>query len=218
MSETVILGIQPTFYLKKIDPLSIPQKFMNGAYKNITFETIQSWKKVSKETSQPISVIGTNKLDKIFTYSDRNNNVFTCITTNNLNPGANQICYWCRDSFSHPWIGIPYRLEQSISKNYYYTDGCYCSFECASAEMDSMMKKSIILHGGLLTSPNILLKLLFHAIYPHKHLKSAPHFSYHERNGGALSDNEYYESRSYFLETSGIVILPFKKVVIKMNV
>jgi len=216
MSETVILGIQPTFYLKKIEPLSIPQKLLNGEYKEITFDFIQSWKKTAKETSPAISVIGTNKLEKMFTYSDRNNNVFTCVTTNNFT-GTNTICYWCRATFSHPWIGIPYRLEQSVTKDYFYTDGCYCCFECAAAEMNTICKKSLVLHGGLLTSPNVLLNLLFTAIYPEKDLKPSLHFSHHERNGGALNDKEYYENRSYFMETSNIVIVPYKKVSIKTN-
>lgn len=217
MSETVILGIQPTFYLKKIEPLSIPLKFISGAYKEITLETIQGWKKTAKETtSHPITVIGTNKMEKMFTYSDRNNNVFTCVTTNNFN-GNSTICYWCRGAFSHPWIGIPYRLEQSTTKDYFYTDGCYCCFECAASEMNSIEKKSRVLHGGLLTSPNVLLNLLFSALYPEKLLKPSLHFSYHERNGGALNDKEYYENRSYFMETSNIVVIPYKKVSVKMS-
>ena len=215
MSETVILGIQPTIYLKKIDPLSIPQKILNGNYKDITLETIQAWKKTTKETHQ-ISVIGTNRLEKMFTYTDRNNNVFTCVTTNNFQP-SNPICQWCRLSFSHPWVGIPYRLEQTQTKVYYYTDGCYCCFECASAEVDCISKKSYVLHGGLLMSPNILLDNLHHVIYPNKKLKSSPPFYHHERNGGSLTDKEYYENKSQYIETSGIIIMPYKKISVKLN-
>ena len=216
MSETVILGIQPTFYLKKIEPLTIPQKLFTGNYKEITLDYIQGWIKTAKETSPAVSVIGTNKLDKMFTYSDRNNNVFTCVTTNNFT-GENTICYWCRGLFSHPWVGIPYRLEQSTTKDYFYTDGCYCCFECAAAEINTICKKSLVLHGGLLTSPNVLLNLLFSAVHPDKLLKPSLHFSQHQRNGGSLDDKEYYENRSYFMETSNIVIVPFKKVSIKTN-
>jgi hypothetical protein len=215
MSETVILGIQPTFYLKKIDPLSIPQKLVNGDFKNITLELVQGWKKHAIEQKNQISVIGTNKMEKMFTYSDRNNNVFTFVTTNNFKM-AHTICQWCRIHFSNPWIGIPYRLEQSIDKNYYYTDGCYCCFECAYAELCSMMKKSHVLHGGLIVSPNILLESLFQQIYPGKYLKASPEFYHHERNGGALTDKEYYENKSELIETSGIVIIPYKRMSVKI--
>jgi hypothetical protein len=215
MSETVILGIQPTFYLKKIEPLMVPQKLVNGDYKNISISLIQNWKKETKEAKNLVSVIGTNRQDKMFTYSDRNNNVFTFVTTNNFKM-AHTICQWCRVQFTHPWVGIPYRLEQSLDKNFYYTDGCYCCFECAYAEVNTMLKRSHILHGGLLLSPNILLENLFHEVYPKKALRPSPEFYYHERNGGALSDKDYYENRSEFVETSGVVIIPYKKMAVKI--
>lgn len=215
MSETVILGIQPTIYLKKIDPLSIPQKILNGEYTSITLETIQSWKKSTKESHQ-IKVIGTNKLDKMFTYTDRNNNVFTCVTTNNFQPNPT-ICQWCRGTFQHSWIGIPYRLEQSQTKDYYYTDGCYCCFECAMAEVECLSKKSYVLHSSLLVSPNILLENLHEKLYPTKRLKSSPPFYLHERNGGSLSDRDYYENKSQYIETTDIIIMPYKKVMVKLG-
>jgi len=215
MSETVILGIQPTIYLKKIDPLTVPQKITNGDYKNITLETIQGWKKTTKESHQ-ISVIGTNRLDKMFTYTDRNNNVFTFVTTNNFQ-SSNTSCQWCRGAFQHPWIGIPYRLEQSQSKDYYYTDGCYCCFECALAEVESISKRSYVLHSGLLMSPNILLENLYTTLYPNKKLRPSPPFYHHERNGGALTDKEYYENKSQFIETSGIIVIPYKKVSVRLG-
>jgi hypothetical protein len=215
MSETVILGVLPTFYLKKIDPLSIPQKLMNGDFKNISMDVIKGWRKESKEPKNKISVIGTNKLDKMFTYADRNNNIFTFVTTNNFKLSA-PICQWCRVGFSHPWIGVPYRMEQSVNKNYYYTDGCYCCFECVYAEINSMLKRNFVLNGGSFLSPNILLENLFREVYPNKSLKPSLPFYYHERNGGALSDKEYYENRSEYLETSGVVIVPYKKMAVKI--
>jgi len=216
MSETVILGIQPTFYLKKIDPLSIPQKILNGDYKNITLEHIIGWKKTVKEpVHQTVSVITSNQQEKMFTYSDRNNNIFTCVTTNNFS-SQGSICQWCRIPFQHTWVGIPYRLEQSSTKDYYYTEGCYCCFECASAEVNLLSKRMHILHSGLLVSPNILLETMFHSIYPDKVLTSSPNFQLHEKNGGALNDKEFYENKSIFMETSGIVVVPYKKIFVKI--
>jgi hypothetical protein len=216
MSETVILGIQPTFYLKKIDPLLIPQKILNGDYKNITVDFVQAWKKAVKESTHlPVSVISANPQEKMFTYSDRNNNIFTCVTTNNFSTQGS-ICQWCRLPFSHSWIGIPYRLEQSNTTDYYYTEGCYCCFECAAAEVSLISKRIHVLHSGLLTSPNILLETMFHSVYPEKTLHSSPPFQQHEKNGGALNDKEYYENRSIYMETSGIVIVPYKKIYVKI--
>jgi hypothetical protein len=214
-SKTVILGIQPTIYLKKIDPLNIPQKIINGEYKDMTIETLQSWKKSTKESHQ-ISVIGTNRLDKMFTYTDRNNNVFTCVTTNNFS-FPNTICQWCRISFNHTWIGIPYRIEQSQTKTYYYTEGCYCCFECAFAEIESISRKSYVLRSGLLMSPHVLLENLFLTIYPTKHLRPSLPFHYHERNGGAMNDKEYYSNRSQYIETSGIIVMPCKKISVRLG-
>jgi hypothetical protein len=216
MSETVILGIQPTFYLKKIDPLSIPSKILGGEYKNVSLESVQAWKKSTKDTShQQVSVIGTNQQDKMFTYSDRNNNIFTCVTTNNFSPNG-ATCQWCRLSFQNSWVGIPYRLEQTQTKDYYYTEGCYCCFECAAAEVNLISKRVHILHSGLLTSSNILLETMFKSVYPDKTLICSPDFRLHERNGGALSDKDFYENKSLFLETSGIVIVPYKKIFVKI--
>lgn len=216
MSETVILGIQPTFYLKKIDPLNIPTKILSGEYKSVTLEQIQGWKKAVKETvHKPVSVISSNQQDKMFTYSDRNNNIFTCVTTNNFS-SETSICQWCRLPFTHSWIGIPYRLEQTASKNYYYTEGCFCCFECASAEVNLLSKRIHILHSGLLTSPNILLETMFRSVYPEKTLRASPDYFHHEKNGGALTDSEYYQNKSIFMDTSGIVVVPYKKIFVKM--
>lgn len=216
MSDTVILGIQPTFYLKKIDPLNIPAKILSGEYKNITLEQIQGWKKIVKEIPhQTVSVIGSNQQDKIFTYSDRNNNIFTCVTTNNFSPQGS-ICHWCRIPFQHSWVGIPYRLEQTLTKNYYYTEGCYCCFECAAAEVNLISKRMHVLHSGLLTSPNILLENMFRAVYPDKKLGCSPDFQHHEKNGGALTDKEFYENKSVYMETSGIVVVPYKKIYVRI--
>lgn len=218
MSETVILGIQPTFYLKKIDPLSIPQKILNGSYKTFTIDQIIAWRKAPKENApvhQAVSVISSNQQEKMFTYSDRNNNIFTCVTTNNFG-NTNTVCQWCRIPFQHPWVGIPYRLEQTDTKDYFYTEGCYCCFECAAAEVNVISKRFHILHSGLLTSPNILLESMFASVYPGKTLQASPSFFHHEKNGGSLSDKEYYENKSLFMETSGIVVVPYKKIYVKI--
>jgi hypothetical protein len=216
MTETVILGIQPTFYLKKIDPLQIPSRILNGEFKDVTLESIMGWKKTTVEPAHQVNVIGTNKYDRMFTYSDRNNNIFTCVTTNNF-INANKVCQWCRLPFLHSWIGIPYRMEKSPSMCIFYTEGCYCCFECVEAELQSICHKPHILQSGLLMSPNVLLEVLFKKLYPEKKLFASPHFSLHEKNGGALTDKEFYEERSFFLETSGIVLMPYKKIAIKMN-
>ena len=216
MTETVILGIQPTFYLKKIEPLQIPTKILSGDFKQITLETLSGWKKTTTEPIHQVNVIGTNKMDRMFTYSDRNNNIFTCVTTNNVGC-QNVICQWCRLPFTHSWIGIPYRMEKSPNMSIFYTEGCFCCFECVEAELQSVCHKSHILQSGLLLSPNVLLEVLFKKLYPGKKLYASPHFTLHERNGGALSDKEFYDERSYYMETSGVVLVPYKKVFIKMN-
>jgi hypothetical protein len=57
---------------------------------------------------------------------------------------------------------------------------------------------------------------MFHSVYPEKTLQASPPFYHHEKNGGALSDKEYYENKSLFMETSGMVVVPYKKVFVKI--
>lgn len=214
MSDTVILGIAPTFYLKQIHPLNFPQKYIDGEFKNIDINYIKSnniKSEVSKVHKQ-VEIIGSSRLSKLFTLVDRNNNTYVCVTTNNFSEGEESLCNWCRTTFKHSWIGIPYRLEYTDDNSTYYTDGIFCCFECAAAELRNYSKTRLNRFHGQYVTADILLESLYNKVYPGKKLIPSPHFSLHEKNGGALSDKDYYSQRSIYVEMTGVVLLPTKRV------
>jgi hypothetical protein len=218
MSETIIFGISPTFYLKQIFPLLFTQKYLNGDFKHIDINFLKiNHKKSAINISQQVEIIGNSPLSKMFTLVDRNNNSFTCVTTNNFSDEAKEtICQWCRCNFSHSWIGIPYRLEVTENNSIYYTDGRYCCFECCFADLTYQSNRRFNRFHGQYVSADILLEQLHERIYPNTKLYPSPHFSLHERNGGALPDKDYYSQRSIFIETTGIIILPTKRISIQL--
>jgi hypothetical protein len=217
MSDTVILGISPTFYLKRINPLSFSQKFFDGEYNRINIEYVRNNLKRHEICQiKPIEIMSNDPLSKRFTMVDRNNNTYTCVTTNN-NDGKEKICTWCRGVFGHTAIGIPYRVEYFDSEVIYYTDGCYCCFECGSAELSEKSKTRFNRYYGLYVTADILLETLYERIFPGKKLNKSPHFTLHERNGGSLTDDEYYGNKSIYIETSGIVLLPTKRISIQLQ-
>jgi hypothetical protein len=217
MSDTVILGISPTFYLKRINPLLFSQKYFNKEYSNIDVEFVKNnMKRHQLNPMKQIEIMSSDPLSKKFTMIDRNNNTYTCVTTNNFN-GKQRICGWCRDMFSHSWIGIPYRVEYTEDVTIFYVDGCHCCFECAYAELSPNSKIRFNRYNGLYVTADILLETLFEKVFPGKTLVQSPHFSLHERNGGALNDDEYYSNKSMFIDTSGVVIIPTKKISLQVQ-
>jgi hypothetical protein len=217
MSDTVILGISPTFYLKRINPLSFSQKYYNGEYKTINLEYVKNnMKRHQVNPMKQVEIMSTDPLSKRFTMVDRNNNTYTCVTTNNFD-GKERICSWCRGMFTHSWIGIPYRVEYYDEETIFYTDGCHCCFECASAELSKTSKIRFNRYNGLYVTADILLETMFERIYPGKKLIQSPNFSLHERNGGSLNDEEFYTNKSIYVETSGIVVIPTKKISLQLQ-
>jgi hypothetical protein len=212
-SETLILGVNPTFYLKKIEPLSIPSRLLHGDFKNITLSSICIEKGLNVvQEVKTIEVISNNPLSNRFTLNDRNNNTFTCVTTNNFEYNEKKLCQWCRLPFTHSWVGIPYRLEVCDNENTYYTDGCYCCTQCVAAELRERSRIRFNRYNGLYVSADVLLEHLHSQLYPNIPLISAPHFYHHVLNGGALSDKEFYGHKTPFVETNGIVLIPTKRI------
>lgn len=223
MADTIILGIAPTFYLKKIEPLEIPLKYEEGKYSHIDLNYIKKIKAVDRLRAEAknVEVIGANPLERKFTLTDRNNNTHTCITTNNIDYNDDgsvkeRMCYWCRVPFNHSWVGLPYRLEIDIyDVHTYYTDGCYCSFNCVMAEINEKSRNRINELFGIKVSSLVLLECLHSRIYTEESLYPSLPFWHHEFNGGALNDKEFYGNKHIYIPTTSTILVPTKRVAIQ---
>lgn len=79
MSTKTVIGYNPAFLLKKIDPYQIITQYFAGKYKNI--DKFPS--KIEKAKSQiNVSLIGTNSNSEIFSFKDKFGVTQTMITTN----------------------------------------------------------------------------------------------------------------------------------------
>lgn len=225
MSDTVILGINPTFFLKKVEPLSYPSKFLSGTYSQIDINYVKNLRRenepttTKKQQDKTIGIITKSTYDKLFMMTDKNNNIFTCVTTSNFDPEQKiNLCLWCRDNFEHSWIGIPYRMEiDEHGTKIFYTEGTYCCFECAYSEAKFKAKRHKIHLSGAYLSEDVLLKILFNVCYPGKKLIASPSMFYHEINGGPLKHDEFHSGKSKYIPVSGVVIIPIKKMAIKIQ-
>jgi hypothetical protein len=103
-------------------------------------------------------------------------------------------------------------LEVGENSNTYYTDGCYCCTQCAAGELKERSRLRVNRYHGLYVTADVLLEHLHGQLYPSIRLTAAPHFWHHQSNGGALTDQEFYGEKTPFVETTGIVIIPTKKI------
>ena len=76
-----------------------------------------------------------------------------------------------------------------FERNFYYSDGIFCSFSCAAKFADEMVKQQ----NPIYSQSNELLLQIYNGIYPDKiaKIRRAPHWRKLKRFGGNLDINEF---------------------------
>ncbi len=102
------------------------------------------------------------------------------IKINKIKFDKNTKCWWCKNSFDTPSVGIP----EIYFKNKFYCYGNFCSYNCALTynidSNDNVWKR------------NSLLNLLYFKTYNiNRKIKAAPHWKLLKEYGGSITIDEF---------------------------
>ena len=211
---------QPTFVLKKVDPLKMVQLYQSGHFKNYTLATT----KIVVDAAVVPSMTGETQ-----TFRDKNNCVVVIHTTNNecikSLPGFKPRCFWCMQDLSSDFslhVPIPtymtktHNWEEESVIYHFETDGggkgggSCCSFECALSYIRYFYNgkgSSARNYSG--ESLEIYLKSLYKLCHPDKGpLIEAPDFRLLASYGGTMTGDEFSKSKSQFIPLPYVVCTP----------
>lgn len=214
-----VLSCVPSFTLRAIDPLQILQQYLDGEFAEVT--NIPSKVTTVKGTSILTQGYGADVNSEVYVVRDKNNNQQTIITTNHEAYSAMKDgnlyqpkrCCWCRKKFTpnEAPVGIPtYFLKDEKGKTIFYCDRLECNtYECALAVLRNGQQVRQR-KDPLYMDSEQLLKLQCKMDTGHDNLQEALDWRLYHKNGGHLSDEEYFRGTHKYRRTSNIVSLPIK--------
>ncbi len=215
-----------TFLLRGLNPQLIWDNYRNGQYETIDIPHI------------PINIINGYKTDLGRVSCDKNDETYNeqasikshkCVTTNStqfkialakmegiqITDNKPRLCRWCRKDLSTlPADTVPLGTIIKIVKtgpNQYtlYTIHAFCRMGCNYAELMSRTPYWRI--GDLVQKEEKNLRFVMDLLYPGKTLERCSDWGLHERNGGPLTDKEYYSTQYYYHLSPNLIILPAKE-------
>jgi hypothetical protein len=215
------------FSLRRIDPFKILKRYKEGYYE--TFKIPKTKIKIASDVPLLAPPSGTSYDDPTYTFRDRNNRILKIATTNHKNytfftrSGGEQpeggMCDWCRLVFKEKSIGIPIAhiaktyLDANgelLEANFFWTDGTFCSYNCALAYANLFMSLPPTLRDPFYTDATTLLHFAFRLMHPDKTLISAPHYKLAEWNGGSLTEAEFKSTNFTYKRLLNVVMIPIK--------
>lgn len=208
---------QPTFVLKKVDPVKVIQNYIQNVYKHTPIPT----KKINVEAAFIPSITGATQ-----SFRDKNNCLILIHTTNNEAikslPTYKPRCFWCMQDLSKnvsSHVPIPtglniIRSTEDDSVIYYFeTDaggnggGSCCSFECALSFVRNFNNGTGSSTRAFTNeSIEIYLKTLYKLCYPEKEpLRQAPDFRLLQQYAGTMTVDEFINTKSEFVKLPTIL-------------
>jgi hypothetical protein len=230
-----IVGINPTFLLRKIDPVKIREKYFNGEYASLTLPSTKINVTVPPNLMTMQPTLGTTPDCDVYTFRTKSNTLQTVATTNHQSyvilttqgttPPQGGECDWCRLRFDHPALGIPVRIEEvrpdptAEPTLIYYIDGCMCSFECCLAELKKHYSLSYRYRDPLYIDSEQMLRSLYAKVHPKAgFLRSANDFQLLRANRGSLEATEFRDPKHIYERTPNIVVAPIKVQYLKQAI
>lgn len=236
MSSSIV-GINPTFLLRKIDPVKIRDKYFNGDYAQLTLPNtkINVTVPANLMTIQP--TLGTSPECDVYTFRTKSNTLQTVATTNHqayvilttqgITPPLGGECDWCRLKFEHSALGIPVKIEEvrpdpnTEPTLIYYVDKCLCSFECCLAYLKKHYSLSYRHRDPLYIDSEQMLRSLYSKIHPKAgflSLRQANDPDLLRVKGGSLEVAEYRDAKHIYERTPNIVVAPIKVQYLKQAI
>ena len=199
-----------TFLLRGLNPQLIWDRYKSGQYSTIGIP------------NTPINLINGFKSELGRVSCDKNAERYNeqpslkshkCVTTNSsqfqaalanmeglqIKDSKPQYCKWCRKDLStlSPDViplGTIVKIEKTGNNQFtLYTINAFCRMGCNYAEL--MGRTSYWRIGDLVQMEEKNLRFVMDKLYPGKTLECCPDWELHERNGGPLTDKEYYSNQ-----------------------
>jgi hypothetical protein len=225
MANKAVIGIVPTFTLRRVDPKEVYDKYLKGCYAEMKFPKEKISLSISSTATNPTM---SSSPDAGVFCSRLKNNTFQVIATSNsipysiyMNNGQNLPvggeCMYCRKKFETDALGIPTRMKEYRDSNnrlslIFYMDDCsYCSFECAFAALKFYSNGQANVYDPLYMDSEQLLRYLYSIVYPNAgHLRESPDRRLHQRFNGPLEDDAFYSNKHAYIRTSNVILAPLK--------
>lgn len=188
----------PVFLLRGVDHSKVLEKLESGFFNDISISDIKGSTVTEKQTSNPNQVY----------FKDKNGNLIILVYSN-----VNQkCCDWCRRNITSDMepVGIPVKVTYKQSSRTYDTDGCFCTFQCAYAQLKQHNKLTSTKRDSLYESSSVLLHNLFHQFYPNKELVAANDWRLLDSNGGCLTPEEFFDESFVYKRNSNTIIREIK--------
>jgi len=230
--DGIILSINPTFFLKKVDPFDLYQKYNSGCFSNLDISLFLDINVKIKNKKINVLSLGNDKESDLFSQIDNHNQIQIFATTNcNYYNAFNNLevdyrkkeykCDWCDRSFIHTPKGIPIEKEIFISNSenkeikIYHTPTCHCTLSCAYAtyiwETSNIRSPKFSLYNKSYS----LLKELFNL--ESLFMKESPDPKLAKWNGGSLEEREFFQEKEKFVTIGDIVFSPAKIIYEKIK-
>lgn len=223
--------VTPTFLLRGVDLTELRNRYNSGYYARYQPKRIN----ISLASNDAIVApsYGADTGAGSYTFKDRNNTTLVFATSNQrpfetfstTGETKGGQCDWCRDEFSHESIGIPIAMNaktilddsgQNHEVYSFMTEGCFCSYECALAEVQRSLSLPCYNRDILYNNSESWLKMMYHlATRTTNDLKATPDPRLLRRNGGALERSDI--RRHQYQRASFIIQAPCKVGYIQYN-
>ena len=231
MSKGVIKGYEQLM-LRRVDPVDMLTRYLNSEYMFLTIPeekvTMASYVKMGKS-------LGNLPTEETYRISDNTVIGKTVITTNHSNykyfkdkdekkydvVKPRQRCIYCKRIIVHEPIGIPLEMEyNNVDKNVrFYTDGTYCNFGCAYADLKRQLNVPRSYKDPLYMDSESMLYTMYYDMHPSKigtRIIEAPDWRLLDENGGPLT-SEQFDNNSYkYMQVPTLVTIPAKRQYIKL--
>ena len=220
-----------SFFLRQVDPLAVAKAYLNG--------TLLLPKEKVKFTTSTLTqdlVIGDNIDAPAYEYIDKNGSKLKIITGNHNNWTISNeirkekfICDWCRINYTIPPVPpvspegtggtggtgrspvfLPIKIEKDENKIYFHGIGEYCCFECVYADLKTKSYAGFYYRNSVYSDSETLLKYMNHLFTNRENLTSSPHWKLHVKNGGPLTDKDYYNSEYSYGNVANVILKPAK--------
>ena len=225
MASKAVIGVVPTFTLRRIDPKEIYEKYKKGLYAGLSLPKEKIAISVSSTVTDP--TMSSSFEFGIYCCRLKNNTIQVIATSNSVPyhvymdngcmlPQGGE-CLHCRKQFVTEALGIPTKMKEvrddigRLSMVFYMDDCSYCSFECVFSALKLYSNGQAHMYDPLYMDSEQLLRYLYSQIHPNAGpLRDAPDRRLHQRFNGPLDDEAFHSKKHTYIRTSNIVIAPIK--------
>ena len=211
------------FFLKQVDPVQVAEDYLSGKLKlpkdKIKFGNI---------TITPDLDVGKDYNSPVYEIIDKNGESVRIITTDHdkwiagsssTTPTKKYICHWCRIQNEGESVVIPVKIDRDVMTNklIFYGTGSYCCFECAFADLKTKWYCNNFLRDALYSDSESLLRFMHYKYTDKEKLVASPNWVLHEKNGGALSDKDFFSDKTSYIPAPNIIINNIKTTYFQTN-